>query len=206
MRFTATKSMVLAMGLILVLLSGCVNLGPGTTDSTRLFVLTPMSTNDAAPDRTGIGSQAIGVGPLIFPEYLNRPQVVTRRGENEVRTAAFANWAEPLQQNFRRVLSENLALLLGTDAIYNHPWRSTLKPDQRVELEIIRFDADPQGDAVLDVRWEITDARGKQLRPKSRAVFRQKVSGEGHAAIVTAMSLTLADFSRHVAAAIAALA
>ncbi len=205
MRFTATTPMALITGLILVILTGCVNLGPGTTDTTRLYVLAPMQ-NDAAEARQAYNrAEALGVGPLAFPDHLNRPQIVTRIGENKIQTAVFDNWAEPLQGNFLRVLAENLALLLGTDAVYVHPWRSTLKDIHRIELEVLRFDAEMQGEAVLIVRWELTDARGRQLLPKRRAVYRQRVADANYDAIVAAMILALADFSRDLAAALAAL-
>ncbi len=205
MRFRATKSMALIIGLILIIPAGCVNLGPGTTDATRLFVLAPM-TDEAATAESGYTPlAALGIGPLAFPEYLNRPQIVTRIGMNEIQMADFANWAEPLQRNFQRVLAENLSLLLGTDAVYTHPWRSTLKPLHRIEMEVTRFDADPRGDAVLSVRWELLDARGRQVLPKTKAVYRQPVAGGDYPAIVAALSLTLADFSRDLTSAIATL-
>ena len=64
---------------------------------------------------------------------------------------------------------------------------------------MIRFDANTTGDAVLSVRWEVLDARGKPVAPKQKGVYRQAVAQEGLAAVVTAMSLVLGDFSREIA-------
>ena len=203
MRFAATKSMAVALGLILAMLTGCVNLGPGTTDRTRLYVLAPMQEDMAQALGSLPPVDALGVGPLAFPEYLNRPQIVTRIGESEIRTAIFNHWAEPLNRNFQRVLAENLSLLLGTNAVYTHPWRSTLKPLHRIEMVVTRFDAEPQGDAVLAVRWEVLNDRGETLIPKRNGVFRKAVTQEDVAGVVAAMSAVLADFSREAAAEIA---
>jgi uncharacterized lipoprotein YmbA len=70
-------------------------------------------------------------------------------------------------------------------------------------LEVIRFDANPAGDAVLSVRWEVLDDRGEPMIPKRKGVFRQAVTQEDVAGVVAAMSSVLADFSREAAAAIA---
>ena len=71
----------LAAALLLALLAtGCINLGKGTARMTRLYVLTAMA---SAPDGIAVSGQApptIGVGPLTFPDYLDRPQLVTRAG------------------------------------------------------------------------------------------------------------------------------
>ena len=68
------------VGLILIAgaLYGCVNLGKGTERLPRLYLLSAM----ASVTETAAGIEgrdlAIGIGPLAFPEYLNRPQIVTR--------------------------------------------------------------------------------------------------------------------------------
>jgi uncharacterized lipoprotein YmbA len=204
MRAKAKLTLIL-LGCGLAILSGCFNLGSGTTQTTRLYVLSPMTTAEAPVASRQDGDFELGVGPLILPSYLRRPQVVTRVEDNEIVAEDFANWAEPLDRSFQRVLTENLSLLLGTDAVYPHPWRRTLRPTYRLQLEVIRFDANPAGDALLTVRWEVLDTRGQPLTDKKRSDFRQAVANEDVAAVVTAMSLTLADFSREVAAVIAAL-
>ncbi len=199
------KSILTLLGCVLFILSGCVDLGSGTTQTTRLYVLSPMDTAEAPVARRQDGDFTLGVGPLALPSYLKRPQIVTRIADNEVVTASFANWAEPLDRSFQRVLTENLSLLLDTQAVYPHPWRRTLSPTYRLRLQVIRFDANPTGDAVLAARWEVLDGRGRPLTHKTKSVYRQAVAREDMAGVVTAMSLTLADFSRDLAAAIASL-
>ena len=193
------------LGCGLFLLTGCLDLGSGTTQTTRLYVLSPMTTAEAPAAIRQDGDFALGVGPLSLPSYLKRPQVVTRISDNEIVTADFANWAEPLDRNFQRVLTENLSLLLGTEAVYPHPWRRTLKPAYRLQLGVIRFDANLTGDAVLTARWEVLDGRGQPLTDKTKSVYRQAVAREDMAGVVTAMSLALEDLSREIAAAVARL-
>lgn len=197
-----TNIMLALLGCGLSLLIGCVNLGAGTTETTRLYVLSPMTTAGTTAPRQTDGGFSVGIGPLTMPAYLNRPQIVTRIADNEINIADFANWAGPLDRNFQRVLAENLALLTGTDAVYPHPWRGTLRPTFRLLLEVTRFDANPTGDAVLSVRWEVLNARGAPVIPKRKGVFRQAVAQADIAEVVTAMSITLADLSREIAEAI----
>jgi uncharacterized lipoprotein YmbA len=199
------KLILTLLGCGLCMLAGCVDIGSGTSEITRLYVLSPMTTTASPVASQQDGDFALGVGPLILPSYLKRPQVVTRIEDNEIVAADFANWAEPLDRSFQRALTENLSLLLGTDAVYPHPWRRTLRPTYRLQMEVIRFDANPTGDAVLTVRWEVLDTRGQPLTDKKRSDYRQAVANDTIADVVTAMSLTLADFSREVAVAIAAL-
>jgi len=204
MKITRAIDLLAPVGFLLLLAAGCVNLGKGTTSPTRLFHLAPLAASEVTAHHSSLKAGPLGVGPLSFPEYLNRPQIVTRIGENEIRTADFANWAEPLQRNFLRVLAENLVLLLGSDAVYTHPWRSNLRPAYRLEVKVIRFDADPTGDAVLTVDWEILDRRSNPVSPQKKSIFREAVNGRDDPAVVKAMSNALGAFSRAAAAQIAA--
>jgi hypothetical protein len=194
-----------AIGVLLLLAAGCVDLGPGTASPTRLYVLAPLEAGEAGVDHDRLKAASLGVGPLSFPEYLNRPQIVTRVGDSEIRAADFANWGEPLQRNFLGVLTTNLTLLLRSDAVYAHPWRSSLRPAYRLEVAVLRFDADSRGEAVLTVSWEILDKGGRQVRPRKRAVFRETVGEGDYPAVVGAMSRALANFSRDLTAEIATL-
>jgi uncharacterized lipoprotein YmbA len=120
---------LLATALILAILAtGCINLGKGTEQVTRLYNLTAMA---SAFDRIKLSGQAahfIGVGSLTLPDYFDRPQLVTRVGESEVVAAPFAKWAEPLKQNVIRILVDNLATIFHTGAVYRFPWRAGYAP------------------------------------------------------------------------------
>ena len=177
-------------------LSGCVNLGKGTERLPRLYVLT--ATAESARKSSAIQAKdlSIGVGPLAFPEYLNRPQIVTRAGAHELKAAPLAVWAEPLRQNAMRVMTANMATLTGTDAVYSYPWRAGYAPHYQLQLEIVQFDAVPGGEALLVVSWEWLDRTGTLLLPRKRSVLRQPVTGNNDAAVVAAMSRLLHDFTQ----------
>ena len=60
----------------------------------------------------------IGVGPIRFPDYLDRPGIVTRSSGNTIEIAEFDLWAGSLKDDFMRILAENLSILLGTEKMF----------------------------------------------------------------------------------------
>ena len=66
---------------------------------------------------------ALEVGPVTLPGYLDRPQIVTRKGRDEIEPAEFDLWPEPLKSSVSRTLGENLATLLRTDRVAIFPSR-----------------------------------------------------------------------------------
>src|SRR5713101_3163952 len=101
-------------------LVGCSPLAP-RPDRTQYFILSPLGDNEASgaaqQPTTGKGDLAVGVGPVKFPGYLKRPEVVTRAAANRLEVSDQKRWGEPLDKNFESVLAQNLAQILGTQRI-----------------------------------------------------------------------------------------
>jgi uncharacterized lipoprotein YmbA len=198
---------VFVLGLSLIVSAGCLNLGEGTQEATRYYILSPLSTSELkkdVPDDTK--SVAIGLGPVTFPEYLNRPQVVVRSSRNQLQIAEFARWAEPLGENFSRVLVENLSALLSTDRIVPYPRKKSMPMNYQVTVDVIRFDGTPGGNASLVARWTVLgDDRTKVLWEKKSSLS-EPTGGQGYEALVSAESRLVAALSREIAAAINAVA
>ena len=187
--------------------AGCLNLG-AKPDPTRFFTLTPLTrpTWDTAgrgyhPDRV-----ALGVGPITFPGYLDREQVVTRVSENRFAVAENDRWGEPLQENVARVLSQNLSLLLVGDQVIRFPWPSTERPTYQVEIDVLRFEADTARRTWLVARWVMSEvATGEALVVRESRLDRP-AEGRSAEASVAGLSELLADFSSEIADAVRAMA
>lgn len=188
-----------AVLLIALLLSGC-----GTTPPSQFYLLEAMPADSAAPARPG-GNEGlhIGVGPVEFADYLGRSQIVTRKDGVEISLAETHRWAEPLQNNFSRVLAENLSMLLATDRISLHPSRNWADIDYQVLVDVSRFDADSSGSVTLAASWSIRGKGGSGLLAMRKSTFRAETrAAASHADIVRALSDTVALLSREIAAAI----
>ena len=210
MRFTCFR--LIGMGIFLIIamvvLGGC--LGKGTQDATKYYLLQPIASS-ATGEQSGAedGGFSVGVGPVRLREYLDRPQIVTRSGENEILIDHFRHWGEPLGDNFAANLAQNLAILLETHKLALWPWgRKIAGVDYQVMVDVIRFDGVLGQEAVLSARWYIfiydqEDKDPRDIAPR-RSTFTAPMVDDSHEALVAAMSKTLQDFSMEVAEAIRA--
>jgi uncharacterized lipoprotein YmbA len=158
---------------------------------------TPAVSSDDATDLR------LGIGRILLPEFLNRPQIVTRPSANKVRMADFSQWAEPLEKGIPRVLSENLARLTGSDRVSLYPWPTQIEVDLMVEIAIIRFEGDADGEVSLVARWRLVRANGSEASPLQGSSYAESAADRSIEALVAAMSRTLASLSRDIASAIA---
>jgi uncharacterized lipoprotein YmbA len=181
-------------------------LGCGTSQPSHFYLLRALSPASASGlSETKQSSLSIGLGPVTFPEYLNRPQIVTKASAHEVELAEFHKWAEPLQDNAANVLQENLSALLSTDRILQYPWKRPSLLDYQLSLDVIQFDGTKSQEAVLKVRWALVGEDGETLLVEKTSYFTEPVGGLDYEDFVQAMSRTLDSLSKELADAIKGL-
>ncbi len=189
-----------ALGLLLVWAALVVN-GCATTEPSSFYTLSSLR-NTEGPAASG---PAIGVGPITLPQYVDRPQIVTRSSPNRLELAEFHKWAEPLQDIVSRVVADNLAALVPTDRIVILPRRRSLPLDYQVEINVIQFDTSAQGETVLAARWTLFGKDGKKLLLSAESNISASTATPGdYESVAAAMSRALEDLSREIAQAIAA--
>lgn len=184
-----------AVLLMVVLLAGCASTSPRV----EFFMLSA----DAKPVSGvagGCSSQAISVGPVSWPRYLDQPRIVTRIGANRLEASEFNRWGGSLEDDFIRTTIENLSGLLQSELVVNYRRSSRFSPTYRVEMDVLRFDGALGGDVALDVKWGIiAEATGK-FELVTTSNIQQGSSGAGYDALVNASSEALAQLSEEIAA------
>jgi len=187
-----------AVALAVVCASGCSWRSP----SVEFYTMSPMIEGGTEPAARDL---ALAVGPATFPAFLQRPQIVTRSGENGLVYDDYHRWGGSFEADFLSVLGENLAVLMRTDHVAVYPVEATFPIAYRVVLAVQQFDGRP-GDAVtLRVRWTVSPGAGGAALAVRSSTIRVPVPSADHAGLVAAHSAAVAALSREIAAAIAAL-
>ena len=184
-----------ALALAATLAAGCSSAPP-----VRLYVVTPLAGPAPAARAPGPG---VVVAVVRLPEYLDRPQLVKRSGDNRLQLEEFEQWGGNLARDLTRVMAENLTLLLGSDAVVAAPHTLRLKPDYRVELEVLRFERAGDARVHLTAKWWIqrgTD--GSPLAGATTALASEPLPGAGAELTVAAMSGVYGELSRVIAQAL----
>ncbi len=184
------------IGLVGVLLAGCA-----TTPPAQFYTLAPLQ----APEAKSVSAPrfTVAVGPVIIPELLQRPQIVTRNRDDQVNFAAFHRWAGTLADETKRVLAVNLGTLLYEARTVVTTDDLAIDPDRRVVVNINRFDGVPGGAVWLNAVWTLTSRKGENTLAVHLSVIEEKVAGEAVADLVSAHSRAVGRLSREIAAGLA---
>ena len=207
---------------MLALLSACA-----TSPASRFYTLTPLPEAEGRGTDIRGGELAIGIGPVVFPQFLDRPQLVVRDGSNRLELKEFNRWGGTLQDDFLRVWGENLGHLLKTSRILILPSEARMPLDFRITAEVVSFAGRQGGEATLKVRWAVMDQRLEQSLVAREDLYRCPVASSPPAsdqdqsasepaagmrpaadaseAMVAAMSRCLGRFSQDVAEALSQL-
>jgi uncharacterized protein len=183
--------------LLALMLAGCLF---GASRPVDYYTLTPL------PRPTGTGGQdatpgtIIALYPVVFPEYLDRPQIVTRADDNQIALSEFHRWAGSLKYAFANMLVENLNVLLAARRANVMFDTLTFDPSYLVTVTVNRFDGQ-LGDTVwLNAAWSIWDVKAKKMLAVKTSVIQEKAAAQGYAALVAAKSRAITALSREIAA------
>jgi len=187
-------------------LAGCGAFSP-RPDPSRFFTLTAFSQAEAvvAKDERNPGGVSLGIGPIKLPGYLDRQEIVTRTGQNRFDVSEYDRWAEPLDENFTRVLTQNLSALLRPERISSYPWPVDKKPNYQVEIEVLRFEANAKQEIQLSARWAVIDGGTKKQLEFKESRLTRPAKEKSTDSSVAALSEALGDLSREIADAIHAI-
>jgi uncharacterized lipoprotein YmbA len=190
--------------LVYVISAGCVSLG-AKPDPSRFFALTSLPrTGQKVQDATGTNALALGIGPVKLPGYLDREEIITRVSQNRFAVAENDRWVEPLEENFSRVLSQNLSILLQTDRIVAFPWERNQRPTYQVQVEVLRFEPNAEQMVELWARWSITDTTKKTVSVRESYLSRP-AKDKSTEASVAALSEVVGGLSQEISASIRGL-
>lgn len=185
-------------GLFGAVLSGCLGAGRPI----EFYALTALA--PPAVVANGAPSAVVAVLPAAIPAVLDRPQIVTRTGENRLALAEFNRWGGSLREELSRVLVENLGALLAGRGVKVMSDRLAPEPACVVAVSVNRFDGRLGESVWLNADWTLRDPRQKKTLAVKSSALRETVAGPGYAELVAAQSRALAALSREIAAELAA--
>ncbi len=182
----------------LVVVMACV----GSSRPSRFYTLAPLDVRGRPPSTAGV---TLAVGPVEIPETIDRQEIVTRTGTNELSRAAFDRWGGSLDGEISRSLVATLGDRLASRDGVVSPWRAGTAPPggttYRAAVSISRFDGVLGQSVVLRGRWELiaeTDRDGRSLSVREATVT-EKIDGAGYGALVAAMQRALVRFGQEMA-------
>ena len=191
---------------ISLIVQGCAIMGAGTQQPTKNYVLNSLYSEEIETQVVAdLRDIRILVGPIRMALYLDRADIVIRDSQNQIRLADFSQWAGPLQENFSRVLAENLSVLLATDRVGIFPGTRAMIFDYNVTVNVTRLDGIPGERADLRARWAILDKSRKKMLFEKHTLLNETTDDDSMEALIAAESRTLANLSREIAKAIKTL-
>jgi len=140
---------------------------------------------------------------VVVAEYLNRSEIVVNLDNTVYQLAEFNQWAEPLSDNLTRVLAENLANLLPSNAIDVFLSSDSSIPfDYQLEVDVLRLDGNLGDRATLVAQWALLAAEEDDLILMRRSEYQEPAVDNTYKGLVIAKSRTIESLSRDMAAAV----
>lgn len=186
----------------LLLVSACGASCFGRGPRPEFFTLSPTAAAPVPAVRPGLG---LAIGPLEFPRYLDRPEIVTRDGAHRLVFTNAHRWGGSLRSDVLRVLADDLGTLLGTSHVAVYPTEPPFPVDYRVLLDLREFEAVEGGSVRLRMHWVVASGADGKAQVVQASHVEQPIASPSWGDLVAAHSVALGAVSREIAEKLAAL-
>jgi uncharacterized lipoprotein YmbA len=192
-----SRGFMVLLPLAALLLGGCVR-----SPEPKFYTLTMVQDQYSARRSNPAPKAVIGIGPVKIADYLDRSQIVTRTGNDQLVKSESNRWVGSFKDNFINVLADDLGFLLSDQQIYVYPWRTSVPIDYQVTVDVVRCDGRLGDAAYLEARWSILKGPEKKLLKTNRSSINEPITGADYTELVAAQSRAIAKLSEDIAAAI----
>jgi len=177
--------------------------GCASSPTPRFYSLSALKApSSAAPG--GAAAAVLAVGPVAVPDSVDRPEIVTTVGPNELAVHDFDRWAGDLGKDLERALIEALSAALPAGRFEVVPWdpaASALVAARRLTVTVTRFElsAGREAGALLEAEWTLAGPRGQVLATR-KSSRKAAADGAGIKDAVAAMSRCARELGAEIAA------
>ena len=174
----------------------------GASPPTRYHTLQRVDPASVPIAAASAGSSVpVRLEPVTIPAELDRLAIVTRSAPYRVEIADSDRWAAPLDDQIRRVLSDDLATRLPAHRMVDPYEPAGSEPRRQLSVVIAEFYADAACAIELRADWSLSGP----LASPDRGIETIQLPGGGcHGSVATAMSAALGQLADRLAAAILA--
>lgn len=193
----STLKLIISTLILATMLTGCFGAG-GKKVITKYYLIDPVELE--ALNFISDKPLAIEIIDVHIPQYLERFQIATRIGGNQLKFSESNQWGENLRKNLMRALSRNLSRLLSTQDIGTPQNRSSSSPDYRVQLYIEQFERDADHKVRLSARWQISGRESSEpLGVYSHEMVSPEIEDDDYDQMVTLMRQLYGELSSKIA-------
>jgi uncharacterized lipoprotein YmbA len=188
---------VFLLFVVALTVTACAGL-PGS-DPTRFYVL--KTTEGLSAELGSLDPNInVGVGPIQIPGYVDRAQIITFDSGARITVADFDHWAEPVGDGVKRILSANLASIIGESKVFPYP--ADFRPNEQsiqIAVEITDVFQDEEGTARLAVRWHIKRLYDNQVASRNAKTYSAQSLAGDYSSYADTLSDLLGQFAEDLA-------
>lgn len=186
-----------------LLMMGCLLLTSCTTTTppSHFYLLANLVETGgiSVPNEQAKPSWGLVVGPVSLPEYLDRPQIVTRLTFHELKLDELHRWGSALDDQLQRLVADNLSQLLANQQVIPYTVAEKHGLDYQLFLDVLQLEGQLGQAAVLKVHWSLLDRQQREILLSETVQIQNPLTDVSYAAFVTGQSRAFAQLSRIIA-------
>jgi len=144
---------------LILLCTACIKIGSDPQQVNYYFLESP-----ANQDQIQYNNKLnIAIQLIDYPNYIDRPQIVTSDTKNTITINETEYWSGPLSDNIVQVVRESLSQMLPNSNITIMPWETTVQPTIKLKIVVDKFTGNLTQTTDVSIRWKIITPAGEVI-------------------------------------------
>lgn len=182
-----------------VVMLGALLVSCASSPPTQFYTLEPVQPRERT---LHVSSSPIQIAPVHIPAVLERQEIVTERGSNELILSNRHRWGAPLGEMARRTLTQDLLQRLqGNEVVL--PEQPAPANTREIVVDILRLQSDAAGRVVLQGSWSLLPPGADTPSLTRTFSLAEQASATGYVDQVQAMSRMLGQLADEIVSAVA---
>ncbi|VUD53798.1 hypothetical protein TDB9533_01907 [Thalassocella blandensis] len=170
-------------------ISGCSSSGPATSFYSLFPSKTASEKQFALPSgSSGSTALSLGVGPVVLPDFIDKPAIVGLTHTAKVKVYGYHAWAGDLSETIARVVGENISNHLQLNSVWAFPWDNRVRPDYQLRIEFENLSGVRGENVDLLLKWTLLNKKADTVLVSGKERLSQATSGNNVDAYVTTMN------------------
>jgi len=146
----------------------------------------------------------IGIGALAVASYIDQPGLVIENADGSITVARYHEWAEPLRESVRMVLSNRVAHAIGKPVRARGYGETNWKQitSRMIDVQIQQLHGTADGHAVLVAYWAVLDPTQREVLSEHEFSATAALAEDGYDALVAAEKKLLFQLAEDIATAL----
>lgn len=179
-----------------LLLISTITACSATSDTTQFYTLKPIE-NLTETHYSANNKKSISIESLSIPRLLDRPQIISRKGKNQVFRSEYHQWGGSVTEEIKQLITSSIEKELLDSNYYILSSDSRFQPEYSLYIDVKRLDGLLGQQTSIEISW-LLESRNTRFSSHGIVKLSESLASQEYSDYVSSLQALLVKSSQSI--------